>query len=188
MQQAAGGRMRWTARELEWLPDNGNRYEIVDGELLVTRAPHWKHQEVSLRLGAALDAWSSRTGLGRAAVAPGICFSDADNVIPDVVWVSTARLEVLLDEAGHLSGAPELVVEVVSPGSQNERRDRELKLKLYSLRGVQEYWLVDRTLEQIEVYRREEAMLKLTGTFLAAETLTTPLLEGFACPVGALFA
>ncbi|BAC92032.1 Uma2 family endonuclease [Gloeobacter violaceus] len=188
MQQAAGERVRWTAADLELLPDNGNRYEIVEGELLVTRAPHWKHQQVCLRIGAALDVWSNRTGLGQAAVAPGILFSEADNVIPDVVWASTSRLEALLDEAGHLVGPPELVVEVLSPGADNERRDRELKLKLYSLRGVQEYWLVDRRVGCVEVYRREKAMLKLAGTFLVGDTLTSPLLANFACPVGPLFA
>lgn len=77
---------------------------------------------------------------------------------------------------------------MVSPGGENEWRAREVKLKLYSLRGVQEYWLVDRVLQRIEVYRRADAVLKLAPTFLATDTLTTPLLEGFACPVGPLFA
>ncbi|UFP95149.1 Uma2 family endonuclease [Gloeobacter morelensis] len=188
MHQAADERVRWTAADLELLPDNGNRYEIIDGELLVTRAPHWKHQQICLRIGAALDAWSNRTGLGQAAVAPGILFSEADNVIPDVVWASTHRLKALLDAAGHLAGAPELVVEVLSPGAENQRRDRELKLKLYSLRGIQEYWLVDGRVGCVEVYRREGAVLKLTITLLADDTLTSPLLANFACPVGPLFA
>lgn len=64
-------------------------------------------------------------------IAPAIIFSDADNVIPDVVWASHERLKYLLDEAGHLTGAPELVVEVLSPGEKNEKRDKETKLKLY---------------------------------------------------------
>jgi Uma2 family endonuclease len=70
---------------------------------------------------------------------PGLIFSDTDAVIPDVVWVSHERLARLEDEAGPLRGAPELVVEVLSPGALNERRDREAKRKLYSAYGVQEY-------------------------------------------------
>jgi Uma2 family endonuclease len=105
------------------LPDNGTRYEIIDGELFTTRAPRWSHQKVCSNICAELNHWSQKTGLGEASVTPGIIFSDADNVIPDVVWVSKERLAMLLDEAEHLTGAPELIVEVLSPGENNERRD-----------------------------------------------------------------
>jgi Uma2 family endonuclease len=128
------------------------------------------------------------TGLGQVAAAPGIIFTDADNVIPDVVWVSNERLAVLLDDAGHLTGAPELVVEVLSPGADQERRDRQFKLKLYSTRGVQEYWVVNWRLQQIEVYRREQAKLELVATLFANDELTSPLLPKFVCPVSRLFA
>ena len=130
--------IRWTTADLELLPDSGNRYEIIDGELFVTRAPHWQHQRTGGRIFSALDAWSQFISLGQAAIAPGIIFTDADNVIPDVVWASNERLAVLLDDAGHLTAAPELIVEVLSSGIENELRDREAKLKLYSSRGVQE--------------------------------------------------
>ena len=105
-----------------------------------------------------------------------------------MVWVGNERLAVLLDAAGHLVGAPELVVEVLSPGEQNERRDRQLKLKLYSARGVQESWIVDWQLQQIEIYRREQAALVLAVTLLGQDRLTSPLLPGFGCPVAPLFA
>lgn len=187
MSQSATERVRWTTADLELLPDNGNRYEIVDGELFVTRAPHWKHQETCGRIFSSLDAWSRFTGLGRTAINPGIIFTDADNVIPDVVWASTERLAVLLDDAGHLTAAPELVVEVLSLGEEQERRDREAKLKLYSARGVQEYWIVDWRLQQIEVYRRDQAALELTATLLASDELTSPLLPGLVTSVAGLF-
>jgi Uma2 family endonuclease len=181
-------RIRWTTADLELFPDNGNRYEIIDGDLFVTRAPHWKHQKAASRMGTALDAWSWQTGLGETVQAPGVIFSDADNVIPDVVWISKARLATGLDEAGHLTVAPELVVEVLSAGTDNERRDREAKLKLYSLRGVQEYWIIDWRSQQVEVYRREQVMLQLVATLLPPDELTSPLLPGFNCAVSQLFA
>jgi Uma2 family endonuclease len=99
-------RVRWTTADLDLLPDNGTRYEIIDGELFMTRAPHWKHQKAASRMGTALDTWSEQTGLGETVQAPGIIFSDADNVIPDLVWVSHDRLATGLDEAGHLTIAP----------------------------------------------------------------------------------
>ncbi|WP_008309325.1 Uma2 family endonuclease [Leptolyngbya sp. PCC 6406] len=145
MSQRTADKVRWTAADLDLFPDNGNRYEIIDGNLLVTRVPNWRHQKASTRMSTALDTWCLETGLGEAVQAPGVIFTDADNVIPDVVWVSQERLSLLLDEAGHLTAAPDLVVEVLSPGEENERRDRALKLKLYSERGVQEYWIVGAT-------------------------------------------
>jgi len=179
--------VRWTTADLEVLPDNGNRYEIVDGELFVTRAPRWGHQKACVRVASALDAWSQQTGLGEVVAGPGIIFGDEDNVIPDVVWVSRERLARLLDEAEHLTGAPELVIEVLSPGPENERREREAKLKLYSVRGVQEYWIVDVVQQSVTVYRRVNAALQLTATFWGVDSLTSPLLPNFSCAVAVLF-
>jgi Uma2 family endonuclease len=183
----ANEQVRWTIADLDLLPDHGVRYEIVDGELLMTRSPHWEHQAVIGNIYAELKTWSRSTGLGQPAPNPGIIFSDADNVIPDVVWASNERYSQLIDEAGHLTGAPELVVEVLSPGEENERRDRQVKLKLYTSQGVQEYWLADRRLCQIQVYRRERGILRLAETLFATDDLTSPPLPGFSCVVGQLF-
>ncbi|MFM7408384.1 MAG: Uma2 family endonuclease [Cuspidothrix sp.] len=179
--------VRWTTTDLELLPDNGNRYEIINGELFLTKAPHWKHQKAGTRIANVLDTWSLSTGLGEVATAPGIIFTDADNVIPDVVWASNERLATLLDDDGHLTGAPELVIEVLSAGVENERRDKEVKLKLYASRGVQEYWIINWRLQQLEVYRRERANLVLVETLFANDELISPLLPGFNCVVGSLF-
>ena len=180
---------RWTSADLEVLPDhNGKRYEIVDGELYVSTQPHWHHQRLCLRIARALDAWSEQTGAGETNAAPGVIFAPDDDVAPDVVWVSRERLAAALGTDGHLHTAPELVVEVLSPGSANERRDREAKLKLYSRRGVLEYWIVDWRGRLIEVYRRAEFALALSHTLTAQDSLESPLLPGFAMPLGALFA
>ncbi len=179
--------MRWTTADLDLLPDNGNRYEIIDGVLQVTRAPHWRHQEVCSNLIAELRNWSRRSGRGRVAGAPGVIFSDTDHVIPDVAWISQERLDAGLDPSGHLILAPELVIEVLSAGWENIRRDRDLKLRLYSARGVQEYWVVDWRSQQIEIYRRDQAALTLVMTLHATDDLTTPLLPGFTCAVDQLF-
>jgi Uma2 family endonuclease len=180
---SATNRIRWTTADLELFPDDGKRYEIINGELIVTRAPRWSHQEAVGRIFAALDNWCQATGLGRVAINPGIIFTDEDNVIPDVVWASCERLNLLMDEAEHLTGAPELVVEVLSPGEKNEQRDKQLKLKLDSQQGVQEYWIVDKNLGQVQCYRRQQAVLTLMVTLQSDDRLTSPLLPGFACPL-----
>jgi Uma2 family endonuclease len=187
MSQPALERICWTADDLELLPDNGTRYEIIDGELLMTLTPRWSHQKVANNICAALNRWSEDTGLGEATTAPGIIFSEVDNVIPDVVWANYQRLEVLLDDAEHLTGAPELVVEVLSPGEKNERRDRQVKLKLHASQGVQEYWIADRRLQQVQIYCRQQAVLKLARTALAEDAITSPLLPGFTCSVAQCF-
>ena len=175
---------RYTSADLERLPDvEGTRYEIVDGELFVSKQPRWEHQYACTEAITQLQTWSHRTELGLALVAPGVIFAEDDDVAPDVVWISHERLAALEDAAGHLQGAPELVVEVLSPGASNVRRDREAKLGLYSRRGVDEYWIVDWRARTVDVYRREDAALRLVGTLTGGDTLTSPLLPGFACPV-----
>ncbi len=91
--------MKWTTADLELLSnDEWKRYEIIAGELFVTRAPHWKHQEVCGNIYAELRDWSRRTNLGQPAMTPGIIYTESDNVIPDVVWVSREKLATLLDK------------------------------------------------------------------------------------------
>ena len=178
--------LRMTSVDLEALPDDGKRYEIVDGELYVSKQPHWHHQFVSGLVFAVLQAWSRQTGRGIANIAPGVIFAEDDDVVPDVVWVSRERLAAL-DPDGRLYTAPELVVEVLSPGAKNERRDRETKLKLYSRRGVQEYWIVDWRQRRVEIYRREQAALESVSTLYEQDLLQSPNLPGFVCQVGELF-
>lgn len=130
--------MRWTVDDLEGLPENGNRYEIIDGALHMTRAPHVDHQDVAGAIYAELRIWSKQSGMGRSAFAPGVIFSSTDAVIPDVVWASTDRAKLLLDESGHFTGAPEIIIEVLSQSQKDKERDRKTKLKLYSNQGVME--------------------------------------------------
>ncbi|NEQ26970.1 MAG: Uma2 family endonuclease [Microcoleus sp. SIO2G3] len=187
MTPAISEQVWWTLADLEGFPENGNRYEIIDGELFVTRAPHWNHQDIAGAIYAELRVWSRQSGLGQAAFTPGIIFSEADAVIPDVVWASNQRLTQFLDSSGHLTGAPELIVEVLSIIEKDKKRDRETKLKLYSVQGVSEYWIADQEKQVIEVYRRDNGVLKKAMTLFKAERLISPLLPGFTCELEALF-
>ncbi|MGK7923914.1 MAG: Uma2 family endonuclease [Spirulina sp.] len=187
MTTATSEKICWTIADLEIFPENGKRYEIIAGELFVTRAPHWQHQRVSGNIYTALNAWSEKTGLGSTAIAPGVIFSEADSVIPDVVWVSRERLSDILDDAGHLIDAPDLAVEVLSKSAADRKRDYESKLKLYSVRGVKEYWICDRQKRSVQIYRRDNGILKLALTLFAQDTLTSPLLPEFDCLVERFF-
>src|SRR5204862_3921638 len=112
---------------------------------------------------------------GLTTVAPGLVFAPDDDVIPDVARTSRVRLAAIRDDRGHFRAAPELVIEVLSPGAENERRDRDLKLKLYSRQGVREYWIVDWRLQTVQVFRRERAGLGLVAPLAGDAALTSPL-------------
>jgi Uma2 family endonuclease len=176
-----------TSRDLESMPDNGKLYELIEGELYVSRQPSWDHQYTCVQIASALNAWSKQTGLGSTNAAPGLIFAEDDDVAPDVVWISHRNLATALGADRKLHAAPELIVEVLSPGSANQHRDRQTKLKLYSRRGVREYWVVDCERRQFEIYRRQQGALALDATLLEQDTLTSPLLPGFSCPVADLF-
>jgi len=178
---------RWTSADLERMPDDGNRYEIIDGDLYMSKQPHFYHQDVCGELQGELWNWNRATQLGRVVFAPGIIFAEDDDVAPDVVWVSNERLKTALGADGKFHEAPELVIEVLSPGRANERRDREAKLHLYLRRGVSEYWIVNWMARTIDVYRRDQAQLHHAATLFARDKIESPLLAGFSCSVAVLF-
>jgi Uma2 family endonuclease len=180
--------VHWTSQDLERLPDNGKRYEIIGGELYMSKQPDWYHQFVANQVWEALQQWSRQTKAGVANVAAGVIFADDDEVAPDVVWISREKWMRALQPDGHLHAAPELVVEVLAPGAANTQRDRDIKLKLYSRRGVLEYWIVNWQARSVEVYRRGETILKHISTLYEDDVLQSPHLPGFRCQVSQIFA
>jgi Uma2 family endonuclease len=179
---------RWTVADLEDLPTvEGNRYEIMGGELFVSKQPHLDHQQVCSELTFQLIAWSKETGLGRAIAAPGLILSEEDAVAPDLIWISSERLRAARGEDGKLHEGPDLVVEVLSAGKSNELRDREIKLGLYSRYGVREYWLVDWRARCVEVYRQGGTKLVPSGLPRGNEVLESPVMPGFSCVIESLF-
>jgi len=179
---------RWTVADLDEIePVEGERYEVIDGELFVVKQPSWEHQNVCVSLGGLLERWSHESGRGVATAAPGVIFSFDSGVAPDLAWISRERLRGNRDRAGHFTIAPELVVELLSPGLANERRDREAKLALYSREAVEEYWIVDWQQQTIDVYRRTGDALELAQRLSGDAVLTTPLLPGFSVPIARIW-
>jgi len=183
--------LRWTTADLDLFPDplDDTRYEIIDGELYVSRQPSVEHQYTCNEIAGELRAWSAASSRGVTFPAPGIIFATDDNVAPDVVWVSMERLSRIVGPDGKLHAAPELVVEVLSPGDKNEHRDRAAKLSLYSRQGVEEYWIVDWQAHQVDVYQHlpQEMILQHVATLGPDDTLESSLLPGFGVRIGTLF-
>ena len=184
----------FTVGDLENFPDDGSRYEVIDGELYVSTAPHIEHQLIQTNCATPLDSWSKRTGLGVLVPGSGLIFSRHDGVIPDLMWFGKERYPVARinpatgEQDGKVYLAPEIAVEVLSPGKANEERDRETKLTLYSRRGVREYWIINRFTRTVAIYRRTAAAeLVLTTTLTDRDTLTSPLLPDFALAIEDIF-
>jgi Uma2 family endonuclease len=174
---------RLTYDDLCLLPNDGKRYEIIEGELFVTPSPRTLHQKIVTELAACLVAVVKRKGLGQVFVAPlDVVFSQFDVVEPDIVYISKARASVLTEK--NVQGAPDLAVEVLS--ETTEKIDRTTKLKLYGRFGVQEYWIIDPLGPSAEIYRRGPGGLDLVARLTVADTLTSPLFPGFSLPLARL--
>ncbi len=140
-----------TWQDVQQLPDDGNRYEAIGGELYVTPAPSVRHQRVSAQLFLALHRILREPGHGEVLFAPvGVEFpATAEGVQPDMIFVSKNRRSIVAE--AWIRGAPDLVVEILSPTTAS--RDRGVKLKLYERQGVDEYWIVDPDAASVDVWR-----------------------------------
>ena len=141
---------RWTYEEYYRLDDD-QRYEIIDGNLLMAPAPDTWHQSWARNLFRIVDAYVQRKKIGEVFFAPlDVVLNQENTVQPDLVFISSANLN-LLQRRG-IFGTPDLMVEMVSVFSV--RRDRYDKKDLYARFGVKEYWIIDLKAQQMLVDRR----------------------------------
>lgn len=186
MEPARAEPPRLTYEDFLAFPADGRRHELVDGEHVVTPSPDARHQDVAGRLFLALGSFIEHHPVGKVYFAPlDVILSDTDVVQPDILFVSSARSEIVRD---WVHGAPDLAVEVISPSSR--RLDETEKRALFDRFGVREYWIVDPEREIVKVYRRAKAgaFPRVAELREAGDILDTPLLPGFAIPLRRLFA
>lgn len=141
---------RWAYADYARLPDNGMRYEVIEGDLHMSPAPRLHHQRAVGRIFHRLASHLDAHPVGEVFVSPiDVRFpSLADPVQPDVVFVASGRGEMVTER--WIEGVPDLIVEVLSPG--NPQHDRKVKFDVYARGGVREYWIVDPAARIIEVY------------------------------------
>ncbi len=179
--------VKFTYEDFLNFPNDARRHELIDGEHFVTPSPNTKHQQVSANLMFALRLRLREDPRGVVLAAPfDVVFSDLDVVEPDLLYISRGRFNVLTEK--HVHGAPDLVVEILSPGTR--KTDEVTKRKLYERFGILEYWVVDPELDTIKVYRRvQEAFVRVSELALEeGDALTTPLLPGFSATLREIFA
>ena len=152
------------------------RYELLDGDLVTIATPGELHQSVSAQLGWRLVQFASENNSGRVYHAPfDVVLSDTDVVQPDLLYVSNERTHIITPE--NIEGAPDLVVEVLSPSTAT--RDRTFKRTLYARHGVKEYWMVDTTAIDVTVLLLGNRGFEVADVYGGSEALTSPLLPGF---------
>ena len=160
------------------------RYELLNGELVMPPAPLTGHQMISIALASRLYLFVEEKGLGTVVAAlTDVVLSDTDVVQPDVLFVSSQRIHILTRE--NIQGAPDLVVEILSPATSE--RDRTIKLDLYAQHGVKEYWIVDPDAKTIMVMLRGEGGLEVAGLYGEGQTLRSPTLKGFSVALEEVF-
>lgn len=177
-----------TVADLDTFPeDDGNRYELIGGELFVSRAPGISHQSVLHNLQVEFGVYLKTHPIGRLVPGAGAIFSDYDAVVPDLAFVRSERWDQVVT-GEKFTGALDLVIEILSPGTQNRQRDLSAKRQLYGKYGVKEYWIVDSENQEVLVLRLQEQTLEEIATLKIDGELTSPLLSGFQLKVSAIFA
>ena len=161
----------WTLEELHRLPDDGNKYELVHGELFVTPAPNEEHETIAARLTRLLDPYVAEHGLGAVYRPRAVIRYRGSEVEPDLmVRAERIRRKDSWDDAP----TPILVVEIISPTTR--RRDRMQKRDLYREAGVAEYWVIDAESRSVLVVRLGEDDVTATDTLTwAPREATSPL-------------
>ena len=180
---AGGGKIRFKAGDIWDVPDDKYRYEVIDGELFMTPAPSWPHQYSLGRLHVVLDNWVFPRGLGIVVEAPvGVVLDEEDGVQPDLIYISRERAQIISERG--VEGAPDLVVEVLSPST--EARDRGVKMRRYAAAGVPHYWLLDLRARALEAYLLGDSGYEPAGVYGPGAVFRPSLFPGPEIPIDKL--
>jgi len=173
-----------TYEEFRQLPDDGNRYELIEGRVHLIPAPSMRHQFVSRNLHLSLGPFVEKNHLGELVAAPlDVRLSEDTALQPDLVFVSTQRLEII--QENFIAGAPDLVVEILS--ASTAAHDRATKLNLYAEAGIPEVWLMDPLARTVEVLKLQGDKYLVHSIFAGKQTLTSSLFPGWEITLDELF-
>ena len=176
--------VKFTYDDYLLLPDDGKRYEILDGELLMSPSPKHLHQKVSLRLARILADFVENNSLGEILCAPFDVVLSPDHVVqPDILFVSNQNIEKIKET--HFAGTPDFVIEILSKSTL--QRDRIVKRKIYARFGLQEYWLVHPEKKYIQILRLQTGDLRNVAEFKEHETLASQVFPGLKIAMNEIF-
>ncbi len=175
MSQTIAEEKKCTYEDYLKTPDD-KRYELIEGELLMTPAPAPRHQKISRELGYEFLRIVKEKKIGELFYAPCDVYLDNENVVqPDILFITKDRLDIIGEK--NIQGAPDLVVEIISESTAY--RDLVQKKCLYAKYGVKEYWVVVPEHEIVEVYVLRESLYGLHNTFRKGDSLDSPSFPDF---------
>ncbi len=174
---------KYTYEDYLKTPDD-KRYELIEGDLLMTPSPVPGHQRISRKIGFILDEFVTQSNLGEIFYAPCDVYLDDENVIqPDILFISHDRLVIIGEK--NIQGAPDLAIEIISENSAY--RDMVQKKRLYARFGVREYWIVIPDCEAIEIYTLKDNTLQLHKSYDKGDVLESPSLKGLNIALKEIF-
>ena len=178
-----GARIKFTYDDYRNAPED-KRYELHDGDLILVPSPKEQHQDVVGNLFISIALFVRERMLGRVYIAPfDIVCSDNDVVQPDVIFVSNDRLDIITPD--NIQGAPDFVVEVLSPSTAH--RDRTFKRALYARQGINEFWLVDADARSIEILILGSDGYEAIATYYPGDVLASPTQADFTLNIDDVF-
>ena len=163
-------------------PDD-ERWELIDGELIMSPSPKRAHQRNQMKLGSRMSFFVEEKDLGEVYSDFDVVLSNTDTVRPDLIFVAKDRLHIITEE--NVQGAPDLVVEIRSPSTA--RYDWTVKRELYARHGVKEYWLVDPEAATVAVLLLDGGALKVAGVYGEKDTLASAVIDGFSIALADVF-
>lgn len=176
---------QWTYEDYLNLPDDGNRYEIIEGRLYMTNAPNIDHQLIVMEIAFQIKSFVNQNNLGYVLTAPfEVHLSEKSRPVqPDVLFIRTENWPGA--GAKYFEGPPDLVAEVLSPSTR--RTDQVVKFMAYEAAKIPEYWIADPKAGLVQVFNLKEGQYALTGAFSGEETIVSEVLEGMTIVAKSLF-
>jgi Uma2 family endonuclease len=175
------GKIVLTYAQYRALPDDGRRYELLEGELYMTPAPSTQHQRIVMRLSALLYTHVQQRQLGDVLPSPiDVLLSPLTVVQPDLVFVSWNRRAIITERA--IEGAPDLVIEILSPTTADH--DRTLKAQIYARYRVPQYWIIAPQERRLEVYALETDTYRMVSVHAENAHFQPLLFPGLTIPLG----
>lgn len=175
---------KYTYRDYLELPDDGKRYEVIEGELIMSPAPHTSHQFISLNFVLKLATFVIEKKLGKICYAPvDVLLSETNIVQPDILFVAADNLNIITEK--NIKGVPDLIIEIVSPSSGYY--DLVAKKEIYEQFGVSEYWIIDPMKQRVEIYLNFEYKFELHQRLEKKGILKSSILKGFEIEMETIF-
>jgi len=173
----------YTYEDYALLPE-GAPYQLIGGKLVMTPAPTTYHQSISMRLELKLATFVLEKDLGMVYYAPiDVYLGEKETYQPDIIFIAKDRRHII--EPAKINGAPDLVIEILSPSTAYY--DLKEKFKVYARQGVKEYWIVDPNDQSIEVYQGEEGKFKQTQRIEKEGKVKSKVLPGFEAEISDIF-